>query len=560
MAPVRTAGAFLLIGLCIWIVGNRRAGHAQKHPNEGIETEKTPIEPIAISEKVRKSSNTFAIRRSASDLFKLLDDMGQHPVPRNETWDQYLNAIRELAKVDPKAALDLLAKLGVSDPVAAGASYVEVFRVVSQRDPQFLRVWLSETWPTLREGNVKDCCIWNAMSCLGKSAPSVGLEILASGKIPSAKMDIILESFFSSYATINPHEAIAAARNLDPQSRDLALKTLAACSACRSPEVALNIADQITDQALQIASKADAFSVWLSQSPDNALTAFEALDERAKTELLRISPLVEGSLLSKIAHRKPEILLEFIGSLEPNINNRGILESFVYFTVSEHTDETFRLIAAIPDSKMKSTMLDNAYRQLCETNLATAVEHLNQTDDDLQRNLALQSIGAKIGSMGMAQTLETIGYLPLEERKVFFEHAWRGLMVSDLPGLVSFVQNGIDSLQLSRAVREEILSHASGGIALQNKDEAIKWLNSVGNNDKAAVMKGISRTMANKDPEELEGFLDSMPRGEAWATGVKVLVRTIEVVDESKAKTWEKALDAYYSSKEISRTDRPEAR
>lgn len=234
-----------------------------------------------------------------------------------------------------------------------------------------------------------------------------------------------------------------------------------------------------------------------------------------------------------------------MASLEPSIRNRTVLESFVYHTVTDHTEATFRIIAGLPDSDMKSTMVDHAYRQLCETNLTSAVEQLNNTDDSLQRNLALKNIGGKIGSMGMAQTLDASDHLPLDEKKILFENAWRNLTISDYQGLLSYIKDGMDSLQLPADRRDEIISMAADIMAHRNENEAIAWLDSVAGNDKPGVMKGLARTMAANDPGKLGKFLNSLPHDNAWAVGVGIMIRATETVDAKKAEPWKAALGEY---------------
>lgn len=158
----------------------------------------------------RQSKTNSGSIRPESELLDDLNRFGKQHIPRNEQWERYLETIRDLAKINPQAALDHLGSLGENDPAAADAGYIEVFKIVSACNPRFIETWLMNDWSKLKPGNLKDCCIYDAVFQLGQNAPSIGLGIINNTSFPG-NGNSVRDGFFKAFAVSDPNGAFAAA-------------------------------------------------------------------------------------------------------------------------------------------------------------------------------------------------------------------------------------------------------------------------------------------------------------------------------------------------------------
>lgn len=475
---------------------------------------------------------------SDSDLTNLIQQLKPRgSVVKNPK--EFSDALAELARRSPEKALLLFSS---PDAMPTFLGFASVTDAVCQKNPELLQKWLSNNLDNYNGTEDYDILLSTAYGSLGKYHPDEIASCLATLEAKDASKAI--EGAFFGLGSVDPKLAInMAISTLAGSDLQRALSAIANASANSNPLQGINAAKKIDNPSLRSSTLSSVLSTWLSQDEVGAFAEISKMDRQELSNTLAQDPYGPGTLSSLISEKDPRLLIEIIDSIIPTSANKDLFVASIHRTICSNTKESLAAVERLPDGSLKNELYEVAFSALAQHDQASAISTITEISDPAIRQLAIKGVASRVGSAGLNATIEALGNLSEADQSFLLTSAFPSIASHDTSSAAKFLEE-IDSspFKIDSGSRPKLFASVGEQMANNDWQSAQKWLTQLPDSDQPYAMSGMASSMVHSNFNELNQLLNQSPRDRVWASGVKVLIQSIQHSDPESAKAWVSAL------------------
>ncbi|QJE95050.1 hypothetical protein [Luteolibacter luteus] len=454
--------------------------------------------------------------------------------------DLFIAAITELAKRDPENVLSWFdpTKMERHEP-----GWAFVAAELGKAHPEILEKWLLGE---LSKGSpeVLTSCLLGGIEIL-KSGQGMERAIQFHAKLPKGSVDDseLVNALFMDFDRESPADAEKAARQLftgGPLNH--ALYNIAMQASRKDLLEGMACAGKIADTSMRNRVLAMQFRDWFDTKPDLVMEQLGKLDAQSLAGVLKGDPQAPGSdgLVAKLGKADADGLIKMMSSLMVSSSNREVFEKAVNSISHNAPGKALDLIEGLPEGALKGTLYSSYFIRIAAANPATALQTAASLAAGESRSTAYITIGGEIGGRGFEETLRMTQTIPEADRPYFLGGAMPYLANTDPKRALELLKD--PSLPITKEIRQDTISRVGGHFYQSDSASAQQWMASLPAEDQPSAMEGIANQMVTSDVEGLAKMLRSIPRNEAWANGVRVLMEDLKSSDPEMAKQWQETL------------------
>jgi hypothetical protein len=359
----------------------------------------------------------------------------------------------------------------------------------------------------------------------------------------------VLNSFFSEFAEEEPEQAIAAAKALaaahdDFTDRDLdyALYLVAMSVGVEQPEYVAKIISQISSPE----EKNDAWRVYyrelFERDAGKAVSRFKEMERPELVALLGSvrSSSFQTSLITGVGERDSEFLYEVVREIPISDSKQALFGETVQVLSQEKPELATSLIAAMPEGALKKELQGKYLETLAASNPEEALVDFSQLPVGEFREQAFQELGKQVTEKERAEVLALANGLAPADREPFLATALPHLISENSVAIAQAMKEG--KLDLQPELEGTVIGELAKQLSQDDAAYSREWFEDLPPDLQPLAMRGRAEAMLQLDPEGLVETLETMPRNESWANGVKVLISDLREADPTTAEAWQEAL------------------
>ena len=442
-------------------------------------------------------------------------------------------AIKELAKRDAGAALSFFEPSSIKP---SDSGLVAIFPIIAESDPEALKNWLSSKLTLAPSSTVRTLTLRLALVCLSRRDAKAAFEFYKSQSWPGVRQSEMIAPIFLDFGRQSPDEAFAITQTfLKKFEADLSLLHIASGASEADPGKGLEIAKKISKDSVRGSALGHVMINWLAQDRNAAIAGLRGMDPQDIQALLQMDSSSNGPIMRDLGGSDPDLVLDLISKITPSKANEEIFLAAVSTAADPSKLTTY--INSFPEGPLKESLIQKQYAVLSGNNLEAALNSAQSLNENGQM-AAYRAIGSTVG---LEDLFAISGKLPEEGLEVVWKTAIPKLANTD-PFQAAQLLND-PRVKVSEADRSGTV--AAVGTALSRADlaKAEEWYLGLSDADKVPAMRGLARDLASKDVVGLSEKLRKMPRDQAWAAGVNVLIESIRRSDPEMASEWQRTLE-----------------
>lgn len=457
----------------------------------------------------------------------------------------YLDAIKQLADMDPEAALGLFESEARERGQVAFLGFANTVEIIGKRDPMKLKLWLEQDLSKVLPPDMIDSFFGIGLKSLGSVSPKLAFELIDSSSLEGAQRERVVRLMLLGVASADLSLALNEVDKLSPTHASEVLASIAKDAVGIDRAQAAKIAESIKDDGLKMRTLGEVYSRWFREDAPTAGQALLSLDKDQRTVLLtNLSPEgVEDTLVTRMAEYDPKLLLSLIHEVEITSDSTRFLKVAVSKMAGTQPNEVYQEIAKFEDPELRLVLYSNFYQEMVWSGADTAGLLLSKETDPKVREVAIQKLAPAIGRLGMEDTIHWVESLPPDARSTALAEAMSGLVQSDTRAVADYLTSETaHKIDLPDETLGDIYTHTGEFMAREKTSELQEWMAKVPEQHRAMAMQGVAMEMIDQDPELFTEYLNHIPKDQAWIRGAEIMIMFLEETDTHGANQWKQAI------------------
>jgi hypothetical protein len=356
-----------------------------------------------------------------------------------------------------------------------------------------------------------------------------------------------INQFFGEFAQEDPQGAMAAAKAFAVESEAFTSRDLDYALYLTAMSVGPEDSDLVTEIISQMEEPRTRRNSWLVYYRE----VFESDSERGIAELRKIerpklAELLSGvdfgsNLIADVGQGDSELLFDAVREIPISDSTRSVFVEAVRVLTEENPELATSLIDGIPEGPMKRDLQGKNLSVLAASDPDQALVDFRKLPEGEMREQAFQQLGNEVWDKERGEVLALAKDLSPGDWKPFLGAALPRLIEENSRGVAQAFEGG--AINLEQDLPEEMVGELAKALSEDNGEYSRKWFQALPEELQPVAMRGRSEAMLQSDPAELMRSLETMPKNESWAEGVRVLVADLESADPATAEAWQTTLE-----------------
>lgn len=444
---------------------------------------------------------------------------------------QLLKDLYALAEMDPKAALDAIAKL----PTSHSAWYLEdLQQKLVNRDPKACAEWLSAMKP---KSNAEIRLGAGLFGFLAAKDPELAFSAMANHS--KEERASLIGNGTNMWAQVaDPALVIGEIRNrLQGGEREYALGAAVTAMAFKDPQAAFKTAGTLEPDT-RYRALLNVFAIWTNK--DGHAAVVEALKECSPAVVQGV--LERNQFVEKLATKDPDAAVGLLSNIVFTNDNAALFQRAAKELGKQSPSMALDWLKSFPETDSSGSLVGSVFQGWTETSRADALAAALKTTGS-NRQYALNGIAKSLGASSFDIGFQTLDSIDASEKEGFFASMATGAgSLGPQMAIKLLTDPRVPADLQASETSERILNQSMGSLATSQPQKAVEAFEALTDRQRWIAVSGLVSGWGKNDPKAAAEWVMALPDSSIRDRGIETIANVVDSTDPDSAAKWRKLL------------------